>query len=479
MIGHRRDAWFGFGLALFVRMAVVAWAATRFPAVEDGHYYDVLARRLATGHGYTWLWPDGAVTYVAHYPVGYPALLAAAYRLFGPSTTVAMTLNAVAGALAAYAIHRLVDGVGVPRWRPLAAATAVALHPALVPYTAALMTESVTASALVIAAALVGRAQRPGKSWLWVTCVGVVMAIATLIRPQSLVLAPVFGFLAVQLGKATTRARLANAFAVLIIALACVSPWTLRNCARMGRCALVSVNGGWNLLIGATSTGGGWQPVRVPPECSGVWDEAAKDSCFEHAAWRHVEKAPLAWLALVPAKIAVTLDYFGAAPWYLHASNPAAFDDRAKIACAAFETAASRLFLLAALVACGRLHGARPLVRKATALAGAASALTIHGSLGYLAVVLCSVLLGWRALVRAPLIVSASAAVIIATVAIHGVFFGSGRYGLLVVPFVTALGFVGTEGVLCSSASTPFGRSFAPLLAGRKESPSSAEHDAG
>jgi hypothetical protein len=79
----RRDAALVFGVALAVRLAVVAWAHARFPPAEDGHYYDVLARRLAAGAGYTWLWPDGAVTYAAHYPVGYPGILAAAYAAFG------------------------------------------------------------------------------------------------------------------------------------------------------------------------------------------------------------------------------------------------------------------------------------------------------------------------------------------------------------------------------------------------------------
>ena len=55
-------------------------ARRAFPRSEDGHYYDVLARRLAAGQGYTWLWPDGAVTYAAHYPVGYPAMLALGVR---------------------------------------------------------------------------------------------------------------------------------------------------------------------------------------------------------------------------------------------------------------------------------------------------------------------------------------------------------------------------------------------------------------
>jgi hypothetical protein len=41
-----------------------------------------------------------------------------------------------------------------------------------------------------------------------------------------------------------------------------------------------------------------------------------------------------------------------------------------------------------------------------------------------------------------PLVVPASAAVIVATIVVHSVFFGSGRYGLIVAPFVAALAFV-------------------------------------
>jgi hypothetical protein len=52
-------------------------------------------------------------------------------------------------------------------------------------------------------------------------------------------------------------------------------------------------------------------------------------------------------------------------------------------------------------------------------------------------------LLGWQAIARMPLVVPACAAVIVATLLVHSVFFGSGRYGLVVTPFVAALAFVG------------------------------------
>ena len=393
MRDRREDALAIFLVALAARVAVAVWACTRFPAVEDGHYYDVLARRIASGAGYTWLWPDGAVTYVAHYPVGYPAMLAAGYALFGATAGVALALNAVLGSASAYAAHRLADGPLVARWRPVAAGAAVAVHPALVPYTAALMTEGVTASLLVIAAALVTTARDSRRPWVPAIGAGVVLGIATLVRPQCLALVPVFGALAVP-GHARARARLTAAALVSALALACVLPWTARNCARMHRCALVSVNGGWNLLIGATTETGAWQPMPVPAECAEVWDEAAKDACFERAAWRDIGRSPSAWLRRAPAKLAATFDYFGAAPWYLHASNPAVFDERAKTALGAGETLACRLLLLGALVTCGRMPGKRLVLRKGVALAGAIAAVTVHGWLGYAAIALAAALAG-------------------------------------------------------------------------------------
>jgi hypothetical protein len=471
MTERRRDAWMVFAVALLVRCLVIAWARARFPPTGDGYYYDVLAHRLAAGAGYTWPWADGTVTYAAHYPVGFPALLALGYVLFGPSDTIAMSAAGLLGAASAYAAHRLVDGVDESRWRPMAAGLAVALHPALVPYTAACMTEGVTAALLVLAAALASRA-RATSHWSLPVAVGGVMAVATLVRPQSLLLAPVFGALSLQAG-AKLGMRLARAAAVTLVALACITPWTARNCVRMRRCALVSLNGGWNLLIGATTSSGGWEPISVPSACATVWDEAEKDRCFERAAIHAIVQDPEAWLSRAPSKVSMTLDYFGAAPWYLNASNEAAFGPRSKVALGILETLASRLLLLGALVACASFDGPRRPARRFAALLGATGALTLHASIGYIAIVACVSLLGRRAILRMPLLVPASAAVIVATIVVHSVFFGSGRYGLIVAPFVAALAFVRgptsspprdapcAEAPLGASlrASTPLGRS--------------------
>jgi 4-amino-4-deoxy-L-arabinose transferase-like glycosyltransferase len=352
-----------------------------------------------------------------------------------------MVINAVFGAAGAYAAHRLVDGAGMGRWRPFAAGAVVALHPALVPYTAALMTEGVTASLLLVAAALVMTARGRPRPWEATAGAGIVLGVATLVRPQCLALAPVFGALVLPENARIGR-RLVAAATVSVLALACVLPWTARNCVRMHRCALVSVNSGWNLLIGATSETGSWQPMPVPAECEAVWDEAGKDACFERAAWRDIGQSPSEWLGRAPAKLAATFDYFGAAPWYLHASNASAFDERAKTTLGAAETIVCRLLLLGALVACGRLPGERAVLRKAVALAGAIAAVTLHAWVGYTAIPFVAALCGVRALARAPVLVPIAAVVIGATAAIHAVFFGAGRYGLVVAPFVALLAFV-------------------------------------
>ncbi len=438
MTKGRRSALVVGGAALLVRLAVVLWAARIIPATADGTYYDRLAQRLAAGQGYTWLWPDGVVTYAAHYPVGYPAMLAVGYALFGAHPVVGMVINALLGASAAVAIESLVRRASSPRLA-LAAGLAVALHPVLVPYTAAIMTEGPTAALLVVATALVARAREVERRAPWIVLAGVVLGIATLVRPQCIALAPVLGLLA---GRGF-RARVTGVVAVTALALLVCAPWTVRNCRRMDRCALVSVNGGWNLAIGAQTDKGGWQELAVPEACKTVFQEAAKDDCFGREARKVIAAHPSAWLARIPAKLRVTFDYFGAAPWYLHAANAERFPDRAKLVLGTIETIASRLLLAGALVAVFRMRGGTiPLLRKGLAVLGLVACVLVPGTIAYLALALAILALGRKALARAPVLLPATAAVVLATAATHAVFFGAGRYGIVVVPFVAALAFV-------------------------------------
>jgi 4-amino-4-deoxy-L-arabinose transferase-like glycosyltransferase len=433
-----RDALALAAVGLALRLVIVGWAAPRFPASEDGRFYYVLASRLAEGRGYTWAWPDGVVTYVAHYPVGYPALVAAAFAVVGTRVAAAMVVNALLGAAAVFAVHR-VAATQASRAGAIVAALGVALHPGLLFYTPALMTEGVTAACLVVAAWLACRARAaPGRAGRLVA-LGTSLGIATLIRPQSLLLAPVYGAWSAR-GAGAFR-RLAGAGLVTACSVAVCVPWTIRNCHRMNACVVVSANAGWNLYIGAApGTTGTWAPLEqlgVPPECRTVWGEAEKDACFGRAGRRAILAAPLRWLALIPRKLAATFDYAGAAGWYLHSSNPSAFDEADKLSLGVVETIWQRLLVLLSLLAVWKLPGPRAGARGGIAGVSVLLLFTKSAWISHLGLLTTCGLLG-RSLARWPAVFCAGAS-LAATAFAHAIFFGAGRYSVVCFPLLAGL----------------------------------------
>lgn len=435
----RRDAAWLFAVALVLRVMVALYAAPRFPPADDGTFYHAVAARIADGLGYTWAWPDGAVTYAAHYPVGYPALLGAVYALFGPKPLVAMLLNALFGALLVAAVHAAALYV-CSRSRARLAALAVALHPTLVLYTAALMTEAVSASVLLMLAAYALFVAGRGGGSLWRLPLGLGGALLVFLRPQLLPLVPLLGVVAV--GAAAGRSwlgRLRGGAEVLLVTLACCAPWTLRNCSKMDGCVFVSANGGWNLLIGTLPEGhGSFAPIAgesVPGECREVYGEAGKDRCFGQAGARRIREQPVSWLVLAPQKLGQMFNHGAIASSYLQTSNGVLVTDRVRTAIATVETLYSRLLLLGACL--GLLRAARGRVQGAFALLAGAFTLSPWGYLAQLGVL--GAIAARRPLPgRRPLELLALA-VLGSCIVTHVVFFGAPRYALVWVPWLALL----------------------------------------
>lgn len=328
-------------VALLPRLFVaIAWA--REP-VWDGHYYHFGATRIAAGLGYSedvMIAGHGVWKPWCHYPVGLSGLLGLVYKVFGNGIVVAPVVNAVLGALLCAVVHRLARQY-LSENRARVAAGIAALHPGLIAYSAVVMTEPLAALLLASAALC---AALFGPRWLGAVAAGAVLGLATLVRPSTLLAAPLLALMGPRpWWKALARAGIASGVALLV-----VSPWTIRNCRVMDGCALVSTNGGWNLAIGAISDTGRFDTLRAADGCPIVTGQVQQDRCWAAVGRARIKADPVRWLGLIPKKLGHTFDHESFAVEYLREADPAAWPEQRRVAGRGLLTLFHRLLLVAA-----------------------------------------------------------------------------------------------------------------------------------
>jgi hypothetical protein len=447
------DAAFGamlFVVALVPRLWVaLAWAGE---PVWDGHYYDFGARRLAQGLGYSDdITVGGQLVWHpwCHYPVGYSAMLAGFYRLFGASHAVAAVANALVGAALAVVTWALARHALSPL-RAKVAGVIVALHPGLVLYAALLMSEPLAALLTLTSFWLTVRDREPRRG---IIVGGLVLGVAALVRPQALLCAP---FLALVLlpkvpapAASWRPALIASAVVACLVALAPVLPWTARNCRVMDGCALVSTNAGWNLAIGAFPRATGrFETLRSSDGCREVTGQVQQDRCWLHYGLDQIRQHPGRWLSLVPAKLGFTFDHESFEIEYLHEARPELWPDDRRAAARGLTTLAHRLLLSAAALGCV----AFPFVRRPRPDAAQGALLVVAAGLVALAFTLdvptfwpIAVFISvvpWLPIPGRPEVPPAlrmALALLGTTLVTHAVFFGEDRYHVVVIPVLAML----------------------------------------
>jgi 4-amino-4-deoxy-L-arabinose transferase-like glycosyltransferase len=243
--------WFAviLGLATLLRVLWVLHAARPTKGLNDPFFYTVFGRQIAQGHGYTLFSGDPT----ALYPVGYPAVLGGAFWLMyhtalpDNSARVIGFLQLILGvatvALVFEVARRLYDEA-----TGLVAAAVVALWPNLIFHTAVALSETLF-NFLVMCAVLVivwkpwGRL-RTGQVALF----GVLVGVSALVRPISLLFAPVLLFAWRRAGVGW-RPSLRGVLVVLLAAGAVIAPWTIRNIIRMNYPVIISANLGEDLCM--------------------------------------------------------------------------------------------------------------------------------------------------------------------------------------------------------------------------------------
>jgi 4-amino-4-deoxy-L-arabinose transferase-like glycosyltransferase len=432
------------GMVALVPRLFVAIAWSREP-VWDGHYYHFGAQRIAAGLGYSEdVVINGATIWKpwCHYPVGYSAFLGGLYRVFGSSLIVAPIANALVGALTVVVVHRVARYyLSEPRAR--VAGGIAALHPGLIVYTVVVMTEPL-AGFLLLAAGWFALHWR-GR-WLGIAMGGLAVGLATLVRPASILAAPLL--LVTQPKPWWNRLRVgavATALAVLVVV-----PWTIRNCQVMDGCAFVSTNAGWNLAIGALTDTGRFVGLTADDGCRVVTGQVQQDRCWAKVGRDAIARDPHRWLSLIPQKLAHTFSHESFAIEYLGEADPRAWPAARREAGRNLLSLFHRgLLVAAALGMVGRLGFRSSYWRNLLTqgfLLGLVAALAIYGfsndyhPFHWVAIAIPAMGLlplpgrPWQGGVGHYLL-----GLLLATALTHAVFFGDDRYHIVVTPALCVL----------------------------------------
>ncbi len=320
---HTALVW--MGVTVLVRF-VWLWF---YPAIPewDGAIYHRTAVRIAHGMGFVDTWnnlPPYKPT--AFYPVGYPATLALFYKLFGTSTTVAAGLNVASSAIVSLFVSRLARRSWGASGVHLAAGL-FALAPGPIVYCSAYMTELLSAAIVLAAIDCALRYFDSGATaFRWAILCGLLLGYGGLVRPPALLIAPIIAVVMTPQNKRTLSLQALGYLRTLVlVGVSCccvVLPWTARNCRKLDGCALVSLNGGSNLWIGADPDANGtYRDLRIGEACLRVRGEVKKDRCFGGLAIERIKTQPIRWLSLAPMKVIHLLGYESSPVSYLRAAT--------------------------------------------------------------------------------------------------------------------------------------------------------------
>lgn len=324
-------------IAVLLRVGVAFYLGdyvVDMPGTFDQISYDMLARRVVGGYGFTvaqnwWpLTPAGAPT--AHWSYLYTLYLTGVYALFGYHPLIARLIQSLLGGiLMPWLIYRLgkehfSNKVG------LIAAGLSAVYLYFVYYAAALMTETFYIIGILWILDVATRLgadppkDTPLSSAYYLKAsldLGLAMAVTVLFRQVILLFFPV---LFLWLFWRSFRRKKTSAFKIIgvlsgatLILIAAILPWTYRNYQVFNRFVLLNTNAGYaffwgnhpihgyNFISILPSDGPSYQDL-IPPELRSL-DEAALDQALLKRGLAFIQADPLRYLILSGSRIK---DYF-------------------------------------------------------------------------------------------------------------------------------------------------------------------------
>ena len=298
-----------FALALVLRVAWVLKVDREGFVLNDAAIYNAQGVSINQGLGFRPIY--GGVS--AQWPPGYGVLLAGVYFVFGLHPVAGELTNAVFGALTVVLLVVLVERLFDRRTAALAGLW-LAVMPGPIMWTDMLVTETVFTFLFVALFVLFAFGPRsPGtaalstrRQVLWLVAVGIVIGVGANVRGEAVTwgLLPIVYFWRA----VPWRTLIARVAVIGVVAVACLTPWMIRNAVRMGALVPTGTNASHTLWAGhnPAATGGQTYP---PDEYFDQFTQTAPERELESAAAlrrdaiEYAVNHPLNELKLIPLKL--------------------------------------------------------------------------------------------------------------------------------------------------------------------------------
>jgi 4-amino-4-deoxy-L-arabinose transferase-like glycosyltransferase len=263
--------------------------------VSDSVGYDRHAWNIAQGYGYGW----GPGRLSAFWAPGTAFLYSALYALFGHTYLPIVLLN-IALRVGIVVLMMALTREWFGRSASFACGLLLALWPSQVQFTTVLASE-LPFTFLMLLGLFVWT--RESLGWLRRGLIaGLILAAAAYVRPQALLLPVIFAAARV----ARERQVVQNGAAVivaLVVMVALMAPWSVRNTQLFGQRVLLSTNGGANLWMGNNpQSSGGYMPL---PEHLLDVNEAVRDKLLMQQAVEYIRNDPSGFAGRVLRKALV------------------------------------------------------------------------------------------------------------------------------------------------------------------------------
>jgi 4-amino-4-deoxy-L-arabinose transferase-like glycosyltransferase len=259
----------------------------------DSFVYHTLAQALADGNGYSTVASllKGHPMPTAEHPPLFSLYLAAWTKLGLGSLTAHRAEAALLGAATVFVIGLLGRRVAGPRAGLIAAGIA-ALYPQLVMADGTLIAESLYAPLIALSLLLAYRLiDRPTEGWA--AALGAAIGLATLTRPEAIVLVVLLAAPVAWRAGAHRLRLLAVGVAASVVVL---TPWLVRNWIQLDRFPLISTNGALTSLAAncpqtyydSRYVGFVYHNCALHSKCIRLTDEIALSDCIEDEAVDYV-----------------------------------------------------------------------------------------------------------------------------------------------------------------------------------------------